>query len=190
MLPSNRRQCNTLDHRACPEGRAVMRQYAIPAIGSLFNIAQSPKAAFTFSNNLFSKKKDRAAFAGGPSQGGNAPGEGQRQRGVGSHRVSYFANPRAPRIDEAQFSAHVSRATVRIAADQVGETRTPCSRRNAPTTLIASATKRPRVSASASPSRAVILRSNTIDVPLATSARSMCAREMVSRFGSPVFGQR
>lgn len=37
--------------------------------------------------------------------------------------------------------------------------------------LIASATKRSRVSASTSPSRAVILRSNTIDVPLATSAQ-------------------
>jgi hypothetical protein len=58
-----------------------------------------------------------------------------------------------------------------IAADQIGGTRTPCSRRNAPTILIASATKRPRVSSSASPSRAAILRSNTIDVPLATSAQ-------------------
>jgi hypothetical protein len=58
-----------------------MRQYAIPAIGSLFNFAQSPKAAFTFSNNLFSKKKDRAAFAGGPSQGGNAPGKGSDSGG-------------------------------------------------------------------------------------------------------------
>ena len=76
MLPSNRRQYNTLDHRACPEGRAVTRQYAVPAIGSLFNIAQSPKPAFAFFSNLFSKKKkDRAAFAGGPSQGGNAPGK-------------------------------------------------------------------------------------------------------------------
>jgi hypothetical protein len=60
-----------------------MRQYAVPAIASLFNIAQSLKPAFAFFSNLFSKKKDRAAFAGGPSQGGNAPGEGQRQRGVG-----------------------------------------------------------------------------------------------------------
>ena len=76
MLPSNRRQCNTLDHRASPEGRAAMRQYAVPAIGSLFNIAQSPKPASLFSSNLLSKKKDRAAFAGGPSQGGNAPGKG------------------------------------------------------------------------------------------------------------------
>ena len=45
------------------------------------------------------------------------------------------------------------------------DTDTLFSRRNAPTTLIASATNRPRVSASASPSRAAILRSNTIDVP-------------------------
>jgi hypothetical protein len=126
-----------------------------------------------FSSNLFSKKKDRAAFAGGPIQGGNAPGKGS-DGGVSGHRVFYFANRKIPRIDEAQFSAHVSRfcvATVCIAADHVGGTRTPCSRRNAPTTLIASATKRSRVSASASPSRAVILRSNTIDVPLATSAQ-------------------
>jgi hypothetical protein len=81
MLPSNRRQCNTLDHRACPEGRAAMLHYAVPAIGSLFNIAQSPKPAFAFSSNLFSKKKDRAAFAGGPSQGGNAPGTGSDSGG-------------------------------------------------------------------------------------------------------------
>ncbi len=127
-----------------------------------------------FSSNLLSKKKDRAAFAGGPSQGGNALGKGSDSGGWGSYRVFYFANLKTPRIDEAQFSADVSRfcvANVRIAADHVGGTRTPCSRRNAPTTLIASATKRPRVSASASPSRAVILRSNTIDVPLATSAQ-------------------
>src|ERR1700736_3007678 len=105
MLPSNRRQCNTLDHRACPEGRAVTRQYAVPAIRSLFNIAQSPKSAFTFSSNLLSKTKDRAAFAGGPSQGGNA--RGRAATAGGSHRVSYFANPKAPRIDEAQFPARI-----------------------------------------------------------------------------------
>jgi hypothetical protein len=60
-----------------------MLQYAVPAIGSLFNIAQSAKAAFTFSSNPFSKKKDRAAFAGGPSQGGNAPGKGSDRGGWG-----------------------------------------------------------------------------------------------------------
>ena len=114
-----------------------MRQYAVPAIASLFNIAQSPNLLPLFSSNLFSKKNDRAAFAGGQSQGGNAPGKGSDSGGWGSYRVSYFANPKTPRIDEAQFSAHDSRATVRIVADQVGGTRTPCSRRNAPTTLIA-----------------------------------------------------
>src|ERR1700722_4767146 len=75
------------------------------------------------------------------------PWEGQRRRGVGGHRVSYFASRKIPRIDDAQFSTHVSRfcvATVRIAADHASGTRTPCSRRNAPATLIASATKRPR----------------------------------------------
>ena len=76
MLPSNRRQCNTLDHRACPEGRAAMLRYTVPAIASLFNIAQSPLLSL-FSSNLFSKKKDRAAFAGGPSHGG--PGKGKRR---------------------------------------------------------------------------------------------------------------
>jgi hypothetical protein len=58
-----------------------MLQYAIPAIGSLFNITQSPKAAFAFSSNLFSKKKDRAAFGGDPNQGGNAPGKGSDSGG-------------------------------------------------------------------------------------------------------------
>jgi hypothetical protein len=79
-----------------------MRQYAVPAIGSLFNIAQSPKPALAFSGNLFSKKKDRAAFAGGPSQGGNAPGRAATAGGSG-HRVSYFTNRKIPRIDDAQF---------------------------------------------------------------------------------------
>jgi hypothetical protein len=83
MPPSNRRQWNTLDHSACPEGRAVTRQYAVPAIGSLFKIAQSRNLLSLFSSNLFSKKKDRTAFAGGPSQGGNAPGKGSDSRGVG-----------------------------------------------------------------------------------------------------------
>jgi hypothetical protein len=110
--------------------------------------------------------------------------------GWGSHRVAHFATPKAPRVDEAQFSTHVSRATVRIAADQVGGTRTPCSRRNAPTTLIASATKRARVSASASPSRAVILRSNTIDVPLATSAQVKLRARNGITFQSPYLRQR
>ncbi|MDR3486167.1 MAG: hypothetical protein P4M05_14820 [Bradyrhizobium sp.] len=60
-----------------------------------------------FSSNLLSKKKDRAAFAGGPSQGGNAPGRAATA-GVGGHRVSYFASRKIPRIDDAQFSTHVS----------------------------------------------------------------------------------
>jgi hypothetical protein len=132
------------------------------------------------------QEKGPRGFRRRSKSGRKRPGEGLRQGG--SHRVSYFANPRAPHIDEAQFSAHVSRATVRIAADQVGGTRTSCSRRNAPTTLIASAIKRPRVSVSASPSRAVILRSNTIDVPLAISAQlNVRARNGVT-FRFPCFG--
>jgi hypothetical protein len=189
MLPSNRPQCNTLDHRACPEGRAAMLQYAIPAIGSLFNIAQSPKAAFAFQRSVFQEKGPRG-FRRRSKSGRKRPEKGQRQRGWGSHRVAYFATPKAPRVDEAQFSPHVSRATVRIAADQVGGTRTPCSRRNAPTILIASATKRARVSASASPSRAVILRSNTIDVPLATSAQVKLRARNGITFQSPYLRQR
>jgi hypothetical protein len=89
MLPSNRRQCNTLDHRACPEGRAVTRQYAVPAIGSLFNIAHSRNLLSLFSSNLFSNKKDRAAFAGGPSQGGNAPGKGSDGGGEWPSRILF-----------------------------------------------------------------------------------------------------
>jgi hypothetical protein len=80
MLPSNRRQCNTLDHHACPEGRAVTRQYAVPAIGSLFNIAHSPKPAFAFSSNLLSKKRT-ARLSPAVQVREETPGEGQRQRG-------------------------------------------------------------------------------------------------------------
>jgi hypothetical protein len=190
MLPSNKPQCSAPDPRH--EGRPVTPQYAIPAIGSLFNIAQSPKPAFVFFQQSVFQEKGPRGFRRRSKSGRKRPGEGQRQRGVGSHRVSYFANPRAPHIDETQFSAHVSRTTVRIATDQVGGTRTPCSRRNAPTTLIASATKRPRVSASASPSRAVILRSNTMDVgdfgPAQCRARSgvtfrfPCFRPKIAQF--------
>jgi hypothetical protein len=79
-----------------------MRQYAVPAIGSLFNIAQSPKPVLAFFKQLFSVKKDRAAFAGGPSRGGT-PGKGSDSGGWGSYRVAYFANQTVPRIDEAQF---------------------------------------------------------------------------------------
>jgi hypothetical protein len=76
-----------------------------------------------FSSNLFSNKKGPRGFRRRSKSGRKRPGEGQRQRGWGSHRVSYFANPKAPRIDEAQFSARALRfcvATVRIAADHVG----------------------------------------------------------------------
>jgi hypothetical protein len=192
MLPSNRRQCNTLDHRACPEGRAAMRRYAVPARLAVQYCSIS-ETCFRFFLAICFPRKRTTRLSPAVQVREETPREGQRQRGIGGHRVSYFANPKTPRIDEAQFSAHVSRfcvATVCIAADHVGGTRTPCSRRNAPTTLIASATKRSRVSASASPSRAVILRSNTIDVPWRLRPSSMSAREMVSRSGSPVFGQR
>src|ERR1700722_4767147 len=71
------------------EGRAVTPQYAIPAIGSLFNIAQSPKPALAFSSNLLPKKKDRAAFAGGPSQGGNALGRAATAGGGWPSRILF-----------------------------------------------------------------------------------------------------
>lgn len=81
MPPSNRRQCNTLDHRECHEDRAVTGQYALPAIACC-SISLNPRSLLSlFSSNRFSKKKDRAAFAGGPSQGGNAPGKGSDSGG-------------------------------------------------------------------------------------------------------------
>src|ERR1700722_2570696 len=86
-----------------------------------------------------------------------------------AYLILQIQRPRA--LTRLNFPLAFRVATVRIAANHAGGTRTPCSRRNAPTTLTASATKRPCVSASASPPRAAILRSNTIDVPLATSAQ-------------------
>src|ERR1700680_776868 len=83
MFPSNRRQCNTLDHRACPEGRAVTRQYAVPAIGSLFNIAQSPKPAFAFFEAICFSIKRTARLSPAVQVREETPWEGQRQRGVG-----------------------------------------------------------------------------------------------------------
>src|ERR1700738_5163717 len=82
-----------------------------PLTGSQFNIAQFEKAPRHFgstvlrcyqvfqSSNSRAKKKDRAVFADGPSQGGNAR-EGQRQRAIAN---VYFANQSATRIDGAQF---------------------------------------------------------------------------------------
>src|ERR1700692_2022134 len=60
----------------------------------LLNLRNLPSL---FSSNLLSKKKDRAAFAGGPSQGGNAPGKGSDSGGGGSYRVSYFLQIQRPR---------------------------------------------------------------------------------------------
>jgi hypothetical protein len=60
------------------------------------------ETCFGFFKQLFSVKKDRAAFAGGPSRGGT-PGKGSDSGGWGSYRVAYFANQTVPRIDEAQF---------------------------------------------------------------------------------------
>jgi hypothetical protein len=169
MLPSNRRQCNTLDHRACPEGRRQC--YSMPSrLSARCSILLNLRKLLSFFSAIRFPRKRTARLSPAVQVREETP-RGRAATAGGSHRVSYFANPKAPHIDEAQFSAHVSRATVRVAADQVGGTRTLCSRRNAPTTLIASATKRPCVCTSASPSRAVILRSNTIDVPLATSAQ-------------------
>jgi hypothetical protein len=57
-------------------------------------------AATRYSNPAtYAQKKDRAVFADGPSQGGNAR-EGQRQRAIAN---VYFANQSATRIDGAQF---------------------------------------------------------------------------------------
>jgi hypothetical protein len=91
-----------------PVQRAELQpdEYARPVARSLFNIAQFPKTASCFflvfhrvifrpskSGDLF-EKKDRAAFAGGPSQGGNALG-GQQQRGAIADLVLQIKKPRA-----------------------------------------------------------------------------------------------
>jgi len=56
-----------------------------------------------FDRNYFavSRKKDRAAFAGGPSQGGNAPGEGSDRDDLS--RTVILANQKSRRVDEPQF---------------------------------------------------------------------------------------
>jgi hypothetical protein len=126
MLPSNRRQYNTLDHRACPEGRAVTRQYAVPAIGSLFNIAQSPKPAFAFFKQSVFQEKGPRGFRRRSKSGRKRPGKGSDSGGRGSYRVAYLANQKASRIDEAQFPRtfrvfRVAYGSYRVAADHVGE---------------------------------------------------------------------
>src|ERR1700722_14811512 len=60
-----------------------------------------------FQQSVFQEKGPRG-FRRRSKSGRKRPGEGQRRRGVRGHRVSYFANRKIPRIDEAQFSTHVS----------------------------------------------------------------------------------
>src|SRR6202035_2175303 len=82
-----------------------LNEYARPVARSLFNIAQFPKTASCFflvfhrvifrpskSGDLF-EKKDRAAFAGGPSQGGNAPREGSNS---GELSLILFCRSKSP----------------------------------------------------------------------------------------------
>jgi len=80
-----------------------MRQYAVPAIGSLFNIAQSPKPVLAFFKQLFSVKKGPRGFRRRSKSGRKRPGRAATAGGWGSYRVAYFANQTVPRIDEAQF---------------------------------------------------------------------------------------
>jgi hypothetical protein len=75
------RQYNTLDHRSCPEGRPVRRQYAVPAAGSLFNIAQSPKPIFRFFQATCLPTKRTARLSPAVQVREETPREGQRQRG-------------------------------------------------------------------------------------------------------------
>jgi hypothetical protein len=70
-----------------------------------------------FNPGIHSQKKDRAAIAGGPSQGRKRPGEGSDS---GDYRLSDFANQKARRIDGAQFLLALlrSRVTSRMADAQ------------------------------------------------------------------------
>jgi hypothetical protein len=84
-----------------------MRQYAVPAIRLAVQYCSISKPAFAFSSNLFSRKRT-ARLSPAVQVREETPLGGQRRRGVSGHRVSYFANRKIPRIDEAQFSTHVS----------------------------------------------------------------------------------
>jgi hypothetical protein len=79
-----------------------LNEYARPVARSLFSFRKLLPAFFRFPLSLFPSikirrficKKDRAAFAGGPSQGGNALG-GQQQRGAIADLVLQIKKPRA-----------------------------------------------------------------------------------------------
>jgi hypothetical protein len=196
MLASNRRQCNTLDHRACPEGRAAMLQCdSMPfRLSPRCSILLNLRTCFRFFLAICFPRKRTARLSPAVQVREETPWGRAATAGGGvaiAYLILQIQRPRAlTRLNFLlTFRVFAWRPFV-LLPDQVGGTRTPCSRRNAPTTLIASATKRPRVSASASPSRALILRSKTIDVPLATSAQlNVRARNGVT-FRVPVFGQR
>jgi hypothetical protein len=135
-----------------------------------------------------SGKKGPRGFRRRSKSGEETPWEGSDS---GGHRLSCFANQKGPNVDGAQFLLTIfcSRFIFRRAdmsdrapANYVGRASAfrldylcalvplcACFRRNAPAILIASATNRSWVSASDSPVMAVILRSNMIDAPPATS---------------------
>jgi hypothetical protein len=89
------------------------KNYISQVAGSLFNSAQFPKRASVFSSLPLLvtrsaslspsiadsaadlQKMDRAAFAGGPSQGGNALGEGSDSGGYRSPLIFQMEKPRA-----------------------------------------------------------------------------------------------
>jgi hypothetical protein len=64
--------------RAEPSGNATVCRSGYRLAVQYCSISET---CFRFFSNPFSKKKDRAAFAGGPSQGGDAPGKGSDGRG-------------------------------------------------------------------------------------------------------------
>jgi hypothetical protein len=87
MLLSNRRQCNTLDHR------------------EVMSMPLSPRNVLSrFSCNLFFRK--RTARLSPAVQVREETPLGKGSDSGRSCRVSYFADPKALRIDEAQFSVH------------------------------------------------------------------------------------
>ena len=133
------------------------------------------------------QKKDRAAFAGGPSQGRKRPG---RAATAGAIACLVLQIKKARTLTGLNFCSRFSARFIfrradmsdRAPANYVGRASAfrldylcalvplcACFRRNAPAILIASATNRSWVSASDSPVMAVILRSNMIDAPPATS---------------------
>jgi hypothetical protein len=159
MLPSNRRQCNTLDHR-----EVMSMPFRLSACCS---ILLNPRNLLRVFPAICFSEKGPHGFRRRSKSGRKRPWGRAATAGVAvAYLILQIQRPCA--LTRLNFpSTLFCVAAVRIAAGHVGGTRPPCPRRNAPITLIAQ--QNDIVPSPAALSRAVILRSKMMPVKALTS---------------------